>query len=610
MNIDNTDVFYIDSSGDAVFTGKVTIGSNSEFEVGYNPITLSDDAKDSLAQSMGYDDYADMVAEATAGNTIIDGGYINAILIEAHSIVADMFAVGAVDVGARNLALGTEFGDWVLFGYADITHSDITVENLITDGNFDADTDWTDLSATVTVASNECEITASAQYGGVYQYYADFADTKGHVMFYGAYVYSASTSVSLILNDGVKIGEVAALTTGQYEYLCGLFTVDASASFLMSKIQDFRASGWTTVKVKYWTVVDLTAKYGAGKEPTLANFKAWLLAQPNGWFDTTAKVHGWIGARTNIVKATANASTTAQFGAQQATKFRTTKLVEGETYTLSFLVRGNVSAINYAFIRNTTADSPISMNEAVASATVFNRVSKTFVATADMGNSTASWLLIGYSGAFTTSSWFQIQEVKLEKGNVVTDWCPAATETSAFNSTTNMWYRIDNERAGYYNATTDAFAGGLAVVGDEVKMLVDTVGTISTENDYLKFLLLDDVHFLYSLYGYALFAENKKRISFIGHSFGSGTAYWSSILAHGNTSETAGTTFTIGAVTAQDGLGGDDGDAVIVLKSNSLYYSTEPEAKISVKTTASVEQALGADATGPYYIKSGVKTYF
>jgi len=31
-----------------------------------------------------------------------------------------------------------------------------------------------------------------------------------------------------------------------------------------------------------------------------------------------------------------------------------------------------------------------------------------------------------------------------------------------------MLYRIDNERAGYYNATTDEFVGGLAVVGSEV----------------------------------------------------------------------------------------------------------------------------------------------
>jgi hypothetical protein len=234
-------------------------------------------------------------------------------------------------------------------------------------------------------------------------------------------------------------------------------------------VQDDRASGWTTNMVRYWHVVDLTAEFGAGNEPTQTEYENWLKKQPNYWYDTTAKIHGWLGARTNIVKATANDSLSSQFGAQQATTFRTTKLVEGETYTLSFLVRGNVSAINHAYIRNTgTSDASISMNEAVASATVFNRVSKTFVATADMGNSTASWLYIGYNGAFTTSSWFEIQEVKLEKGNVVTDWCPAATETSAFNSTTNMWYRIDNERAGYYNATTDEFVGGLAVVGSEV----------------------------------------------------------------------------------------------------------------------------------------------
>jgi hypothetical protein len=40
-----------------------------------------------------------------------------------------------------------------------------------------------------------------------------------------------------------------------------------------------------------------------------------------------------------------------------------------------------------------------------------------------------------------------------------------------------MRYRIDNERAGYYDATTDAFIGGLAVVGTKVasisQMLTD-----------------------------------------------------------------------------------------------------------------------------------------
>jgi hypothetical protein len=223
----------------------------------------------------------------------------------------------------------------------------------------------------------------------------------------------------------------------------------------------------------------LTTAFGAGNEPTQIEYETWIANQPNDWFDDTAKVHGLGGARTNIVKATANDSLSNAFGVQQATTFRTTKLVEGETYTLSFLVRGNVSAINYAHIMNVGADNQaVGMNSAVASATAFSRVSTTFIADANSGASTGSYLMISFAGAFTTSSWFEIQEVKLEKGNVVTDWCPAATETSAFNSTTNMWYRIDNERAGYYNATTDEFIGGVAFINS---VLMSIAGALTND---------------------------------------------------------------------------------------------------------------------------------
>jgi hypothetical protein len=428
--------------------------------------------------------YEDAVEVSKLGTTVIDGGYIktglvdasridtgtlNAARIAASSITADKFAVGAVDVGARNLALGTEFAEWVAYGYANVTHSDETLTNLLLDGNFDSTDDWTASNCSLLAANNECSITVTAQYGGPIQTFADHVAKRGHKLYFGAWVAASSTSVYLILNDGVDQTRVASSGAGTWQYLSAIRTISASASTLYAKVQDTRASGWTTNMVKYWHVVDLTAEFGAGNEPTQTEYENWLKKQPNYWYDTTAKIHEWQGARTNIVKATANDSLSSQFGVQQATTFRTTKLVEGETYTLSFLVRGNVSAINFAYIRNTgTSDASISMNEAIASTTAYGRVSKTFVATADMGNSTASWLLIGYSGAFTTSSWFQIQEVKLEKGNVVTDWCSAATETSAFNVATNMRYRIDNERAGYYDATTDAFIGGSAVVGPKV----------------------------------------------------------------------------------------------------------------------------------------------
>lgn len=52
--------------------------------------------KNNVATNLGYTDYADMVAKATQGKTIIDGGYINTDLIEANSITASKIAAGTI----------------------------------------------------------------------------------------------------------------------------------------------------------------------------------------------------------------------------------------------------------------------------------------------------------------------------------------------------------------------------------------------------------------------------------------------------------------------------------------------------------------------------------
>lgn len=55
-------------------------------------IDVSGDIQDNnnvFAQKLGYTDYAAMVAAASAGNTLISGGYINTGLIEANSITAN-----------------------------------------------------------------------------------------------------------------------------------------------------------------------------------------------------------------------------------------------------------------------------------------------------------------------------------------------------------------------------------------------------------------------------------------------------------------------------------------------------------------------------------------
>ena len=102
-------------------TGEVIIGKYDDAIIAAIA-TAETESKDDLAQQLGYDDYADMVAEATLGNTVISGGYINTDLIEAETIIFTQLAASAVasindeiDLGGRNLLRGTELECWTVW---------------------------------------------------------------------------------------------------------------------------------------------------------------------------------------------------------------------------------------------------------------------------------------------------------------------------------------------------------------------------------------------------------------------------------------------------------------------------------------------------------------
>lgn len=107
---DSENIFSIDP-----ITGEIVIGKYDDAIV-----AAETDAKDDLAEQLGYADYAAMVAAATAGNTIINGGYLRTELIDAGTILFNQLAAaavtsinGAVTLGSRNLLRGTELGSFV-----------------------------------------------------------------------------------------------------------------------------------------------------------------------------------------------------------------------------------------------------------------------------------------------------------------------------------------------------------------------------------------------------------------------------------------------------------------------------------------------------------------
>lgn len=88
MTVDGSSIFSIDP-----VTGRVVIGYyDAELSDLATDITAAQSAaQENLAQKLGYANYAGMVAEATAGNTIITGGYLRTSLIQADTLLFSQF---------------------------------------------------------------------------------------------------------------------------------------------------------------------------------------------------------------------------------------------------------------------------------------------------------------------------------------------------------------------------------------------------------------------------------------------------------------------------------------------------------------------------------------
>lgn len=85
------------SAGDLVVSddGTATIATSAVLAQEIADIDISGPIgtnNDSMAQSLGYADYAAMEAAAVGGQTVINGGYLNAVLVEAETITASMLA--------------------------------------------------------------------------------------------------------------------------------------------------------------------------------------------------------------------------------------------------------------------------------------------------------------------------------------------------------------------------------------------------------------------------------------------------------------------------------------------------------------------------------------
>ena len=176
-------------------------------------------------------------------------------------------------------------------------------------------------------------------------------------------------------------------------------------------------------------------------------------------------------------------SSSAYFGVQQMPQARLMKLQPNQEYTLSFLVRGNVSNINYTYLMNSgSTNTPIRMTNAPSlSETEFTKIVQTFTTTDSVTTSTGSYLMLSYLGAKDPTMWFELEEIQLEAGNVATDWSKAPEDLIEEASNVNIM--LSNE-SHLFEATASGVptetSVTLDVVGYKGSILSETtVGTIT-----------------------------------------------------------------------------------------------------------------------------------
>lgn len=166
----------------------------------------------------------------------------------------------------------------------------VCLTNLLTNGNFSSGVSgWTGVSATLFSSNNESYFTSNVQYDGMYQYIPNYVNYRSHKLYYTASIKVDSNNVYVVLNDGFDQGIAGPSITGSYTRVSGVWTINPNAMGIYTKIQDGRSTGWTASYIKYWVVIDLTAAFGSGSEPTLTQMDTIMNSFPNNWFNGTRK---------------------------------------------------------------------------------------------------------------------------------------------------------------------------------------------------------------------------------------------------------------------------------------------------------------------------------
>jgi len=160
----------------------------------------------------------------------------------------------------------------------------MSVQNIVTNGNFVNTSGWIADGSTISVSNNIATARAIARYGGIQQVKAY---TPLINKFYArAFVKADSNLVSLRIYDNVIFSSRTHSGSGNFELLSTILTCN-NGNIIKVYTNDDRVSGWTDIQVKEVILINLTSLFGAGNEPTTQQCDEMF----SSWFDGTVRMN-------------------------------------------------------------------------------------------------------------------------------------------------------------------------------------------------------------------------------------------------------------------------------------------------------------------------------
>lgn len=197
----------------------------------------------------------------------------------------------------------------------------LAMTNLVTNGDFsNGTTGWSSIDA---VNNGVAEKTNTSQYQSMSFTIANPTALRGHKVYAKALIKSDSTLVSMTISDGIALSSKHGSGINQFENLSVIHTTNVTANNVFCRIQDSRASGWTTYYADNVVMIDLTAIFGNGNEPSVSEMDAILALYPNSWFTGTEN----IGKNSRLLKFLLNLQTNKVTSVQE--KWITPTLLNG-----------------------------------------------------------------------------------------------------------------------------------------------------------------------------------------------------------------------------------------------------------------------------------------